>query len=96
MARAAGDRPGLADAHLINTAVAIHHDDPEFGYRFIADELERHGIIAGRKRVNRLCTMQRLWSVHLRKRSCRAARARRCTTTSSGGASPPGNPTGSG
>ena len=27
------------DAHLINAAIAIHHDDPEFGYRFITDEL---------------------------------------------------------
>ncbi len=28
-----------ADAHLINAALDIHHDDPAFGYRFIADEL---------------------------------------------------------
>jgi putative transposase len=27
------------DAHLTNAAVDIHHDDPAFGYRFIADEL---------------------------------------------------------
>ena len=27
------------DAHLINAALAIHRDDPAFGYRFIADEL---------------------------------------------------------
>ena len=26
------------DAHLTNAAVDIHHDDPAFGYRFIADE----------------------------------------------------------
>ena len=31
------------DAHLINAALDIHHDDPEFGYRFIADELAGHG-----------------------------------------------------
>jgi len=46
----------------------VHHDDPGFGYRFITDELTGHGIIAGRKRVNRLCTVQRVWSVHARKR----------------------------
>jgi putative transposase len=57
-----------SDAHLINAAIDIHHDDPEFGYRFITDELAEIGIVAGRKRVNRLCTMQRLWSVHSRKR----------------------------
>jgi hypothetical protein len=27
------------DAHLINAVRGIHHDDPEFGYRFITDEL---------------------------------------------------------
>jgi putative transposase len=56
------------DAHLLNAAIEIHHDDPEFGYRFIADELHERGIAAGRGRVNRLCTLQRLWSVHSRKR----------------------------
>ena len=56
------------DAHLINAARDIHHDDPEFGYRFVADELERHGVKASRNRVNRLCTLARLWSVHSRKR----------------------------
>jgi putative transposase len=56
------------DAHLINAAVDIHHDDPEFGYRYITDELADHGITASRNRVNRLCTSARLWSVHSRKR----------------------------
>jgi transposase InsO family protein len=56
------------DAHLIHAAREIHHDDPEFGYRFIRDELEDQGIKAGRNRVNRLCTVARLWSVHSRKR----------------------------
>jgi putative transposase len=56
------------DAHLINAAVDIHHDDPEFGYRFITDELAEQGRRASRNRVNRLCTQQRLWSVHSRKR----------------------------
>ena len=53
-----------ADAHLINAAIDIHHDDPEFGYRFITDELPARGITASRNRVNRRCTQQRLWSVH--------------------------------
>jgi putative transposase len=56
------------DAHLINAAIGVHHDDPEFGYRFITDELARQGLKASRNRVNRLCTSQRLWSVHARKR----------------------------
>jgi putative transposase len=56
------------DAHLINAAIDIHHDDPEFGYRFITDELAGHGITASRNRVNRLCTQQRIFSNHARKR----------------------------
>ena len=54
-------------AHLINAAIDIHHDDPEFGYRFITDELADAGVTASRNRV-RLCTQQRIWSVHSRKR----------------------------
>jgi transposase InsO family protein len=56
------------DAHLINAAVDIHHDDPEFGYRFIADELLGRGITASRNRVSRLCSQQRIYSVHAIKR----------------------------
>lgn len=57
-----------SDAHLLNAAVDIHHDDPEFGYRFITHELAQARVPAIRNRVNRLCTQQRLWSVHARKR----------------------------
>ena len=39
------------DAHLINAALDVHHDDPAFGYRFIADELPAGGITAGENRV---------------------------------------------
>ncbi|MEU7811757.1 IS3 family transposase [Pseudonocardia sp. NPDC049154] len=55
------------DAHLVNAAVDVHHDDPEFGYRFITDELAQQGWTASRNRVNRLCTLQKLWSVHARR-----------------------------
>jgi len=57
-----------ADAHLINAAVDIHHDDPAFGYRFIADELASLGIKAGENRVARLCSQQQIWSVFAKKR----------------------------
>ncbi|MDT0120101.1 IS3 family transposase [Kocuria sp. PD6] len=56
------------DAHLIDAAMTIHADDPAFGYRFIADELPDHGITAGENRVQRLCSAQRLFSVHSKKR----------------------------
>jgi hypothetical protein len=31
------------DAHLLNAIIDIHADDPEYGYRFIADEREAVG-----------------------------------------------------
>jgi transposase InsO family protein len=55
------------DAHLTNTLVDAHADDPAFGYRFLADELERAGIDVGERRVWRLCSQQRLWSTTVRK-----------------------------
>lgn len=57
-----------ADAHLINAAIDVHRDDPEFGYRFIADELPARGVRAGRNRVNRLCAQQRIFGNHSAKR----------------------------
>ncbi len=56
------------DAHLINTAMSIHRDDPGFGSRFIADELSAAGVVASENRVWRLCSLQGLWSAHARKR----------------------------
>jgi transposase InsO family protein len=58
----------LADAYLTNDALDIHADDPAFGYRFIADELERQGTVASENRVQRLCSMQGIWSIHAKKR----------------------------
>lgn len=55
------------DAQLTNSIVDIHLDDPEFGYRFIADELERAGHSVGERRVWRLCCQQRVWSTATRK-----------------------------
>ena len=55
-------------AHLINAALDVHRDDPEFGYRFIADELADLGLVAGRNRIARLCRSQRIWSVFAKKR----------------------------
>jgi putative transposase len=56
------------DAHLVNAAIEVHGGDPEFGYRFIADELPGRGIVAGENRVARLCSQQQIWSVLAKKR----------------------------
>ena len=50
------------DAHLTNAIVDVHADDPEFGYRFVADELEAAGHRVGERRVWRLCRQQRIRS----------------------------------
>ncbi len=57
----------LADAYLTNAIVDIHADDPEFGYRFIADELEAAGHRVGERRVWRLCSAQQVFSATTRK-----------------------------
>ena len=56
------------DAHLINAIIDIHADDPEFGYRFIADELAAAGHLASENRVQRLCALQKVASSILRRR----------------------------
>lgn len=66
LARPVSDRD-LEDAYLTNALVDAHGDDPAFGYRFLADELERAGHQAGERRVWRLCSNQRLWSTTVRK-----------------------------
>lgn len=55
------------DAHLTNAIVDVHADDPEFGYRFISDELEAAGHEASERRVWRLCRDQAVWSTTTRK-----------------------------
>jgi putative transposase len=56
------------DAHLTNAAVDAHRDDPTFGYRFIADDLHAAGHRVSERQVWRLCSQQRLWSLHAKKR----------------------------
>jgi putative transposase len=56
-----------ADARVVNTIVEVHAEDPEFGYRFIADELGRAGHDLGEGRVHRLCRENRVWSATTKK-----------------------------
>jgi len=56
------------DAHLIDAARDVHRDDPMFGYRFIADELTQMGFTVSERRVWRLCSGQKLWSMFAKKR----------------------------
>ena len=59
------------EAHLINAAIDHHRDDPAFGYRFIADEINAGpGPVASERRIWRLCSQNGILSViHRRRRS---------------------------
>ena len=57
----------LEEAYLINALVDAHGDDPEFGYRFLADELQLAGHQVSERTVWRLCHQQKLWSTTVRK-----------------------------
>lgn len=43
------------DAHLTNRLVDAHADDPAFGYRLLADEVNAAGRVASENRIHRLC-----------------------------------------
>ncbi len=55
------------DAHTVHALRQAHADDPEFGYRLLADELEHAGIVASENRVHRLCRQHQLWSTTVKK-----------------------------
>ncbi|MBB4071399.1 hypothetical protein F5897_000703 [Canibacter oris] len=40
----------------------IHRDDPEFGYRFIADELHAKGLHVSERKVWKLCSRAGIFS----------------------------------
>jgi putative transposase len=54
----------LAEAYLANAIHDAHRDDPEFGYRFLADEVrqeEQHAAVSDRV-VWRICRDNQWWS----------------------------------
>lgn len=55
------------DAHTVHALKQAHADDPAFGYRLLADELEHDGLLASENRVHRLCKEHKIWSTTTRK-----------------------------
>lgn len=53
----------LDEAHLANAVFDAHRDDPEFGYRFLADEVRDAGFNACERTVWRRCSENGWWSV---------------------------------
>jgi transposase InsO family protein len=53
----------LEEAWLANAIFDAHRDDPEFGYRFLADEIRREFPEVSDRVVWRICRDHRWWSV---------------------------------
>lgn len=64
----------LAEAHLTNAVFDAHVDDPEFGYRFLADEARTAGHVVCDRTVWRICRDHRWWSVFGKPRRGKAAK----------------------
>jgi len=58
----------LDQAHLANAVFDAHADDPEFGYRLLADEAREAGLTGCDRTVWRICTDNGWWSVFGKKR----------------------------
>ena len=46
----------LEEAYLANALFDAHCDDPEFGYRFLADEVKNSGFSACERTVWKICS----------------------------------------
>ena len=64
----------LDQAHLANAVFDAHRDDPEFGYRFLADEARHAGYDVCDRTVWKLCSENGWWSVFGKKKSRKARR----------------------
>jgi transposase InsO family protein len=58
----------LDEAYLANALVDAHRDDPEFGYRYLADEVRAAGFEVCERTVWRICRDNGWWSVFGKKR----------------------------
>ena len=58
----------LAEAYLANALFDAHRDDPEFGYRFLADEARDAGLEACDRTMWRVCSVNGWWSAFGKKR----------------------------
>jgi putative transposase len=58
----------LEEAYLANAIFDAHRDDPEFGYRFLFDEVRAAGFEVCERTVWRICRDNGWWSVIVRRR----------------------------
>lgn len=64
----------LDEAWVANAICDAHRDDPEFGYRFLADEVRSGGHDVGDRTVWRICRENRWWCSFARRRNPKAGR----------------------
>jgi transposase InsO family protein len=64
----------LDEAHLANAIFDAHRDDPEFGYRFLADEIRHAGHVACDRTVWRHCAANGWWSRFGKPRKAKGAK----------------------
>ena len=58
----------LVESYRANALFDAHHDDPEFGYRFLADEARGAGEAMADRTAWRICSDNGWWSVFGKKR----------------------------
>jgi transposase InsO family protein len=58
----------LAEAYLANAIFDAHRDDPEFGYRFLFDEVTAAGHVVSERTVWKICSANEWWCVFGKKR----------------------------
>ena len=59
------------EAHRANALFEAHADDPEFGYRYLADEAREGGQVMADRTAWRICSANGWWSVFGKKRGQR-------------------------
>jgi putative transposase len=62
------------EAHLANAIFDAHRDDPEFGYRFLTDEVRDAGFEVCERTVWRICAANGWWSVFGKRKTRKSAK----------------------
>lgn len=62
------------EAHLANAIFDAHRDDPEFGYRFLTDEVRDAGFEVCERTVWRVCRDNGWWSVFGKRKNTKASK----------------------
>jgi transposase InsO family protein len=64
----------LEEAYLANALFDAHRDDPEFGYRFLTDEVRDGGFTVSERTVWKRCSENGWWSVFGKRRARKRAK----------------------